>query len=270
MGLLTAVARPAPSRAALDTGRTADVEHVFLRDCATCHGADGRGTDLGPDLRGAGTAGIDYQLSTGRMPLSSPDAESSRSTPTYSPATITALVEYTHGLVGGGPAIPKVDAGAGRLQGGDSLYRLNCAACHAWSGDGGALLNRDAPSVHPATEVQIAEAIRTGPGNMPTFGTAAITRDQLDSVIRYVRHLDHPDDRGGLRSATSVRSRRARLRSCSRSACSSSPSVGSGRAREHAGQQQGDDARGADGRGRVLRRRRARAARSCGRVRARH
>jgi ubiquinol-cytochrome c reductase cytochrome c subunit len=33
---------------------------------------------------------------------------------------------------------------------------------------------------------------------MPAFGTAAITREQLDSVIRYVQHLDHPDDRGGL------------------------------------------------------------------------
>jgi ubiquinol-cytochrome c reductase cytochrome c subunit len=202
VSLLAAVARPQPSRAALAAAPRAaastDVEHVFLRDCAVCHGADGRGTDLGPDLRGAGTAGIDYQLSTGRMPLSSPGAESSRSTAKYSPATIRALVAYVHGLVGGGPAIPNVDAATGSLQTGGSIYRLNCAACHAWSGDGGALLNRAAPSVHPATEVQIAEAIRTGPGNMPAFGTAAITRDQLDSVIRYVRHLDHPDDRGGL------------------------------------------------------------------------
>jgi ubiquinol-cytochrome c reductase cytochrome c subunit len=107
-------------------------------------------------------------------------------------------VAYVHGLVGGGPAIPRVDAETGSLQSGGSVYRLNCAACHAWSGDGGALLNREAPAVHAATEVQIAEAIRTGPGNMPAFGTAAITRKQLDSVIRYVRHLDHPDDRGGL------------------------------------------------------------------------
>ena len=202
VGLLTAVVRPPPSRAALEApsraAAPADVEHVFLRDCAVCHGADGRGTDLGPDLRGAGTAGVDYQLSTGRMPLPSPEAESNRSTPKYSPATIRALVAYVHGLVGGGPAIPNIDVAAGHLQSGGSIYRLNCAACHAWSGDGGALLNRAAPSVHPATEVQIAEAIRTGPGNMPGFGTAAITRDQLDSVIRYVQHLEHPDDRGGL------------------------------------------------------------------------
>jgi ubiquinol-cytochrome c reductase cytochrome c subunit len=198
VGLITALARPDPSRAALDPSRRADVEHVFLRDCATCHGADARGTDLGPDLRGVGTAGIDYQLSTGRMPLSSPDAEPTRGTPQYSPATIRALVAYVHALAGGGPPIPDVDVAAGRLQQGGSIFRLNCAACHAWSGDGGALLNRAAPSVHPATDEQIAEAIRSGPGNMPAFGTAAITREQLDSVIRYVQHLDNPDDRGGL------------------------------------------------------------------------
>jgi ubiquinol-cytochrome c reductase cytochrome c subunit len=203
VGLITEVARPDPSRAALDPIRrgrlsASDVEHVFLRDCATCHGADTRGTDLGPDLRGVGTAGIDYQVSTGRMPLSSPDAEPTRSTPRYSPATIRALVAYVHALAGGGPAIPDVDVAAGDLQQGGSIFRLNCAACHAWSGDGGALLNRAAPAVHPATDEQIAEAIRTGPGNMPAFGTAAITHDQLNSVIRYVQHLDHPDDRGGL------------------------------------------------------------------------
>ena len=197
VALATAVARPAPSRAELDAGAPTDVEHVFLRDCATCHGADARGTDLGPDLRGAGTAGIDYQLSTGRMPLSSPDAEPERGTAKYSPAKIRALVAYVHALVGGGPAIPTVDAATGSLQAGGTIYQLNCAACHTWSGDGGALLNRQAPSVHAATEEQIAEAIRTGPGNMPAFGTAAITHEQLDSVIRYVRQLDHPDDRGG-------------------------------------------------------------------------
>lgn len=186
------------ARRVLATGRAADVEHIFLRDCATCHGADARGTDLGPDLRGVGTAGIDYQVSTGRMPLPSPDAESHRRPPEYSPATIRALVAYVHGLAGGGPAIPRVDPAAGSLQDGGSIYHLNCAACHSWSGDGGALLNRAAPSVHPATDEQVAEAIRTGPGNMPAFGTAAITREQLDSVIRYVQHLDHPDDRGGL------------------------------------------------------------------------
>src|SRR5262249_40978793 len=122
-----------------------------------------------------------------------------RGEPAYSPATIRRLVRYVSDLVGpGGPPIPHVDLARGDLARGGTLYRLQCAACHAWSGGGGALLHVDAPTTHPATPTQIAEAVRGGPGNMPAFGQAALTRSQLDSVVRYVRYLRQPDDRGGL------------------------------------------------------------------------
>src|SRR5437016_3133621 len=78
-----------------------------------------------------------------------------------------------------------------------STYLADCAACHAWAGDGGALLHREAPSLHRAGATQIAEAVRVGPGLMPAFGAAAISDRQLDSVVAYVRYLDHPKDRGG-------------------------------------------------------------------------
>jgi hypothetical protein len=32
---------------------------------------------------------------------------------------------------------------------------------------------------------------------MPAFGQAALDDHQLESLVRYVRTLDHPDDRGG-------------------------------------------------------------------------
>ena len=183
------------SRAAADPP---NVREIYLRDCATCHGADARGTDLGPDLRGAGAGLVDYYLSTGRMPISSPDAEVRRHDPRYTPEVREALVEYVVTLADGdGPPIPDLDLAAGDVAEGGTLYRLQCAACHAWSGDGGALLNREAPSLHPATPTQIAEAVRGGPGNMPRFGEAALTHDQLQSLVRYVRYLDDPDDRGG-------------------------------------------------------------------------
>lgn len=193
--------RPAsasPAVAAPAGSQPSAVRDVFLRDCATCHGADGRGTDLGPDLRPAGAALIDFYLSSGRMPLTSPDEPVERRTPRYTPATERALVDYVTSLVAtDGPPIPHVDVAAGELAEGGSLYRAQCAACHAWSGDGGALLHREAPSVHPATSLQIAEAVRSGPGNMPRFGRAALTDRQLQSLVRYVRYLDRPDDRGG-------------------------------------------------------------------------
>jgi len=185
--------------------RAPDVKQIFLADCATCHGADARGTNRGPTLVGVGPASIDYELTTGRMPitdpnffLGNPNQEIKRHTPPYyPPATITALREYIVGLTGpGGPPIPDMDARANRAAGGE-IFRMQCAACHAWAGDGGALLHREAPELHDATRTQIGEAVRVGPGLMPAFGHAAIDDRQLDQLAAYVRYLANPEDRGG-------------------------------------------------------------------------
>jgi ubiquinol-cytochrome c reductase cytochrome c subunit len=195
----------------------ADAKQAYLRDCATCHGADARGTSAGPSLQGVGPASIDYWVSTGRMPLVSkgrpakspqgqappgqsvadPNAPVRRGNPIYSPAMITALVAYVSSIAPGGPGVPHVNLAGASLAIGGEVFRGQCAACHAWSGVGGALYQRAAPSLHLATVTQIAEAMRTGPGQMPAFGTAAIPPDQLDDVVAYVRYLDHPDNRGG-------------------------------------------------------------------------
>jgi ubiquinol-cytochrome c reductase cytochrome c subunit len=175
-----------------------DIQALYLKDCGVCHGSDGRGTEQGPSLVGSGAASVDYQVSTGRMPLRSPDAESVRRTPKYRPATIRALVAYVQSITGGsGPRIPDVHPRAGNAARGGELFRGQCAACHSWSGEGGALTDREAPRTQAATAMQIAEAVRTGPGNMPRFGEAAIADDQLDSLVAYTRYLDHPRDRGG-------------------------------------------------------------------------
>jgi quinol---cytochrome-c reductase cytochrome c subunit len=171
---------------------------IFLRDCAVCHGADGRGTKQGPSLFHAGPAVVDFWVSTGRMPLPSAGAEAIRRTPRYSPAVIHALVAYVVSITeGDGRPIPVVDPSAGDVAKGGELFRQQCAACHAWSGDGGALIRREAPSTHPATPTQIAEAVRTGPANMPAFGKAAISDKDLNSLVAYTRYLAAPRDHGG-------------------------------------------------------------------------
>jgi ubiquinol-cytochrome c reductase cytochrome c subunit len=213
----TSAARAATGAAA-PTATTPDARSTYLSDCATCHGSDGHGTTRGPTLAGVGRAAIDYELSTGRMPLGAvgrsadapgrpvevlpnrdvadPEQVPERHDPAYPPDTIAALVDYTASLAGGGgPDIPSV--GAGNLPEGGELFRLQCAACHAWAGDGGALLHREAPALHASTDVQIAEAVRVGPGQMPAFGTAALTDDQLNAVVAYVQYLRNPRDRGG-------------------------------------------------------------------------
>jgi ubiquinol-cytochrome c reductase cytochrome c subunit len=189
----------APDVAAAPSGF--DARTTYLGDCAICHGVDGRGTSRAKAIADRGAADVDYELTTGRMPLP-PLAKKGirirRHPPRYSPPEIAALDAYVSGLGGdSGVPIPRVDLShAGVAQGGE-LFRGQCAACHAWAGDGGALLNREAPSLHRSTPTQIAEAVRVGPGSMPAFGQAAFTDDDVNSLIAYVRYLDHPRDRGG-------------------------------------------------------------------------
>ncbi len=202
--LLTLLATPLLLGAAPPRDRPADARGTYLADCAVCHGADGRGTNRGPTLIGAGTASTDYFLSTGRMPIADPDQDTAslRRPPAYPPELIDALVAYVDDLGGPsapeGPDIPELDlAGADVARGGE-LFLLQCAACHTWAGRGGALLEREAPTVIPATPVQVAEATRVGPGSMPVFGAAALTDQELNDVVAYVELLHGPENRGGV------------------------------------------------------------------------
>jgi ubiquinol-cytochrome c reductase cytochrome c subunit len=195
----------------------AEAPSIYLRDCAVCHGVSGAGTTRAPSLQGVGAAAIDYWISTGRMPLvdngrdprspfeqtppgqllPDPALEPHRHQPAYPPAVVHALVSYVSSVTGAGPPIPTVDLLNADVATGGEVFRLQCAACHSWDGTGGALYQRQAPSIHLATPTQVAEAVRTGPDNMPAFGTSAVPPGQLDDLVAYVRYLDHPDDRGG-------------------------------------------------------------------------
>jgi ubiquinol-cytochrome c reductase cytochrome c subunit len=175
-----------------------DAKAVYLSDCAVCHGADGRGTTTGPSLVGVGAASANYQLTTGRMPLSAPGAIAHRQPPKYDQATIEGLEAIVAGF-GAGPAVPELDLSGADVAAGGEIYRLNCAACHQAVGQGGALEHREAPPLTEATPTQIAEAVRLGPGQMPSFGHAAIDDKGLADLAAYVtQQLQHPNDAGGL------------------------------------------------------------------------
>ena len=208
VGVLTVAASPAPGPVAGAQGRppanpgAAEVEagrQLYLVACTTCHGAEGEGVeDRGPSLIGVGAASADFYLTTGRMPLDRPRIQAERKRVAYSPAQIRQLVAFVASL-GPGPAIPRVDTAHGDLAEGNRLYANNCAPCHSSAGAGGALGHAVwAPPLNRATPVEVAEAIRIGPGAMPVFGADSLDDEQLQSVVRYVEYLRHPDDRGGL------------------------------------------------------------------------
>ena len=219
LGLGLVLPRPASSSpSAARQVSPAEAEQVYLADCAVCHGQDGRGIEnRGISLFSQGRAAVDYSLTTGRMPLAAvgraevagrpkaplpdvslgdPGQVPTRHAPAYPPEMIHALVDYVAKLTfETGPEIPVLEEGD--VAEGGVQFRLQCAACHSWSGQGGALVERAVPALGASTPIQVAEAVRAGPGQMPAFGQAALDDHQLSSLVAYVEELKHPSDRGG-------------------------------------------------------------------------
>lgn len=181
---------PSPDPSAIEAEGAA----LFISSCAACHGAAGVGTANGPSLIGVGPAAADLQLRTGRMPLADPDAQAVRKEPAFDPSEIAALVEYV-GSFGVGPEIPEVDVAGTDLSAGQELFVANCAPCHGATANGGAA-GRDAlaPSLYQSIPLDLAEAMITGPGEMPVFG---FTEEERNDIAGFVSHLQTETAPGG-------------------------------------------------------------------------
>ena len=190
---------PLPNTANRQNRRLTQGEQLFVQTCSSCHGSHAEGTVRAPTLTGLGAATVDFWVSTGRMPLENPTAQAQRKVPVFDRQQSLAIADYVASLSPGGPSIPVVDTNNADLQRGGSLFRLNCAACHSYLAVGGTLnYGAYAPPLSQATDTQIAEAIRTGPGNMPRFGPRNLTDQDVNDIVKYVRYIVNPDDRGGL------------------------------------------------------------------------
>lgn len=175
---------------------------LYQETCSSCHGASGQGSFQDgvhiPQIVGLGPAFYDFMLTTGRMPLADPRAQMIPKTPLLTSAQIHAITAFLTSLAPGqGVPIPHVDAAAGNLSQGQQLFVTNCAPCHGPTGAGGAVGPMDAPNLRVATPTQIGEAMRIGPGTMPVFSAGTLDQQQLNSLVRYVLYLRHPDNAGG-------------------------------------------------------------------------
>ena len=180
-----------PSAAAADNGK-----RLFGRYCATCHGATGQGTAIGPDLHGVGARAADFYLRTGYMPLPHVPMQPRRSRLLLGPQQVDALVAYVASL-GRGPAVPHPRPERGSLSQGQHLFAERCAGCHQVMAQGGYTEGALPPPLGDATPTQVAEAVRIGPYVMPAFSTKAISDAQLNSIVRYVEWTKRPNDSGG-------------------------------------------------------------------------
>jgi ubiquinol-cytochrome c reductase cytochrome c subunit len=204
------VPRPQTAAAQDDTQLVAQGQQVFNTHCISCHGANLQGvTGRGPSLIGVGSAATYFQVSTGRMPLAMQSAQAERKHPIadLNPDTelgrrnIDALGAFVEAN-GGGPRRPAETGlalrGSNPARGGE-LFRLNCASCHNFTGQGGALSSgKFAPTLVPATEDQIYTAMLTGPQNMPHFSDRQLSPEEKKDIIAYIKTVaEGQNDPGG-------------------------------------------------------------------------
>ena len=196
----SAITYNAPSPALASLGQA-----LYLQNCASCHGADANGVPANgtsgayPNLVGLGPATIDFWIESGRMPAADPrSVQAARRVARLDHQQALAIAAWVNSLSPSYPAIPTPNLKIANVADGAALFALNCAACHTIEGDGDALARSTfAPSLRNIPATQVAEAIRTGPGNMPRF-TGNLSDYQVNDIVKYVTaYIQHPQNPGG-------------------------------------------------------------------------
>lgn len=199
-GALYSVFSPAQAAPAEGTESAAEAagRELYERSCITCHGENLEGVpNRGPSLIGVGEAAVYFQVHTGRMPLVRQEADAPDKPAVFSDEEIDQLMAYVQAN-GGGPTLPSGDLRDGDVAEGGELFRLNCASCHNFVGEGGALSSgKAAPSLRDSNDLEIYTAMLTGPENMPVFGDNQLTPEEKRSIINYIQTIDQQADPGG-------------------------------------------------------------------------
>jgi ubiquinol-cytochrome c reductase cytochrome c subunit len=205
-GLAYAAVMPSSATAAAtDPAQVAEGRKLFLANCSTCHGLNAEGRNNAPSLIGVGSAAVDFQVGTGRMPLAASGPQAPKAPVRLSEEEVDQLAAYVASL-GPGPVAPSaadVDTSQANAARGDLIFRTNCAMCHNFAGKGGALTRgKYAPNLTKVTPEHIYEAMQTGPQSMPVFSDATIDPQSKRDVIAYLEVVRNTPGPGGLSLGT--------------------------------------------------------------------
>ena len=195
----TTTASAQPAAAAASQSTVDQGKRLFQANCATCHGLQAEGSANAPSLIGVGSAAVDFQVGTGRMPMQMQGPQAQEKPVQFTNQEIAALAAYVASLAPG-PSIPeqKYLAGDGDAAKGAELFRVNCAMCHNVAGAGGALTEgKYAPPLTSVSAKHIYEAMVTGPQNMPVFNDLNITPQGKADIITYLKYIQKNPSPGG-------------------------------------------------------------------------
>jgi ubiquinol-cytochrome c reductase cytochrome c subunit len=198
-----ATAAPAKSTLAASAKSTliAEGKEIFLKGCSTCHGLNAEGANIAPSLIGVGAASVDFQVGTGRMPMADMSQQAMRKAPLYTEEETAALAAYVASLAPGPASLTNEEIEwerDGNTAEGGELFRNNCAMCHNFAGQGGALTQgKYAPTLMGVEPKHIYEAMITGPQAMPVFSDKTITPEEKLSIIKWIKAAEAEPNLGG-------------------------------------------------------------------------
>jgi ubiquinol-cytochrome c reductase cytochrome c subunit len=204
VGATFSVASATTSAETISADRSVQIEEgrqIFLKGCSSCHGINAEGAQIAPSLIGVGAASVDFQVGTGRMPMADMSTQAMRKDPIYNAEETAALAAYVASLAPG-PAIPdeselNFERDGSTAEGGE-LFRNNCAMCHNFAGQGGALSQgKYAPTLMGVEPKHIYEAMVTGPQSMPVFSDKTITPEEKMSIIKWIKAAEKEPNLGG-------------------------------------------------------------------------
>ena len=205
LGGTFSIASAIPSTTKMETSQSstqiAEGKKIFLQGCSSCHGLNAEGSSIAPSLIGVGSAAVDFQVSTGRMPMADLTQQAVRKTPKYNEEEVAALAAYIASLAPGPQSVTDAalswERDGNAAQGGE-LFRNNCAMCHNFAAQGGALTNgKYAPTLMGVSAKDIYEAMITGPQSMPKFSDKTITPEEKLSIIKWIKAAQSEPQLGG-------------------------------------------------------------------------
>ena len=162
-----------------------DGKKLFQANCATCHGLDLQGTQAAPSLYGVGELAVEFQVSTGRMPLQATGPQAPEKPVQFTEEQILAMAAYVQST-SPGPTYPSDETidGGGDVARGAELFRINCAMCHNVAAAGGALTEgKYAPPLTETSAQHMYAAMVTGPQNMPVFNDMYLSTEDKRDII---------------------------------------------------------------------------------------
>jgi ubiquinol-cytochrome c reductase cytochrome c subunit len=183
------------------TTQIAEGKRLFAQGCSSCHGLNAEGSGIAPSLIGVGAASVDFQVGTGRMPMADMSQQAQRKKPKYNAEETAALAAYVASLAPGPATVDGASLNYERdgntAQGGE-LFRTNCAMCHNFAAQGGALTQgKYAPTLMGVEPKYIYEAMITGPQSMPIFSDKTITPAEKLSIIKWIKAAEKEPALGG-------------------------------------------------------------------------